>query len=74
MWIKIGDLPTDSIAQSVERLRDKPKAWVRILAIVRFFICSVFPLFSDNWRNVGRSNLDRVLHNLIMLILKRNKK
>ena len=39
--IKIPELPADTLAQSVVRLRDKQKAWVRILAIVRFFTCSV---------------------------------
>ena len=39
--IKILDLPNDTVAQSVERRRDKPRAWVRILASVRFLNCSV---------------------------------
>ena len=33
------ELPADTVAQTVERLCDKQKAWVRILASVRFFIC-----------------------------------
>ena len=41
VMIKIRELPADTVAQSVERRRDKPKTWVRILASVRFFICSV---------------------------------
>ena len=32
---------TDTVAQSVECLLDKQKAWVRILASVIFLICSV---------------------------------
>ena len=39
--IKILDLPTDIVAQSVERQRDKPKASDRIPASVRFLIYSV---------------------------------
>ena len=41
--VKIGprDVPTDTIAQSEEHLRDKPRAWVQIQGNVRFFICSV---------------------------------
>ena len=39
--IKIRDLPADTVAQSVENRRDKPRAWVRILASARFLICSV---------------------------------
>ena len=38
---KIRDLPTDTVAESVERRCDKPKAWVGILSSVRLFICSV---------------------------------
>ena len=39
--IKIRYLPADTVAQWVERQGDKPKAYVRILASVRFFVCSV---------------------------------
>ena len=39
--IKIWDLPADTVAQSVERLCDKPRVCVRILANARFFIYSV---------------------------------
>ena len=39
--IKIRDLPADTVVQSVERRRDMPIAWVRILAGVRFLIRSV---------------------------------
>ena len=51
---------------------DKQKAWIRILASVRLFICCVLssPLPS---RSVGRSNFYRGLHNLIMLIQKDKK-
>ena len=38
---KIQDQPADTVAQWVEHRRDKPWAWVRILASVIFFICSV---------------------------------
>ena len=38
--IKILDLPADTVAQLIERRRDKPRGWVRILEIVRFMICS----------------------------------
>ena len=38
--IKIRDLLAGIVAQTVEPVRDKSKAWVRILAWVRFFICS----------------------------------
>ena len=37
---KIRDLPADTVAQSVECRRDKPSAWVQILARVRFLFCS----------------------------------
>ena len=40
MRIKIRDLSADTVPQSVECQRDKPKAWVRILAGVRFLVCS----------------------------------
>ena len=39
--IKILELPVDTVAQLIERLRDNLKTWVRILACVRFFIYSV---------------------------------
>ena len=39
--IKILDLLDDTVVQSIERRSDKPKAIVRIIVIVRFFICSV---------------------------------
>ena len=39
--INIRDLPAVTVAKSVERRRDKPKAFVRILASVRFFVCYV---------------------------------
>ena len=41
IWIKTQDLPTDTVAQWVEHRRVKPRACVRILISVRFFICSV---------------------------------
>ena len=37
----IRHLPADTVAQSVERRRDKPRAWVQILASVRVCICTV---------------------------------
>ena len=44
-------------------------AFVRMLASVRFSFSSVaFFLPTLNWRSVGRSNFDRGLHTLIMLI------
>ena len=39
--IKICELLADTTAQSVDCLHDKQMAWVRILASVRFFICTV---------------------------------
>ena len=43
MRIEIQDLPTDTIDQWVEHRRDKPWAWVRILASVIFYLlCSFF--------------------------------
>ena len=39
--INILELSTDTVAQLVERLGDKQRAWVPILASVRFLICSV---------------------------------
>ena len=67
--IKIQDLPTDTVAQLVEHRRDKPRALVRILASVIFFICAVaFFISLLPWRNVGRSNFDRGLQNSTMLI------
>ena len=39
--ITIWDLPADTVVRSVERRRDKPRAWVRIQASVRFLFCSV---------------------------------
>ena len=41
---KIQDRPTDTIAQLVERWRDKPKGWIRILACVRFLFVAFFLL------------------------------
>ena len=41
MRIKIQDLPPDTVDQSLARRRNKPRACVLILAIVRFFICSI---------------------------------
>ena len=38
--LKMRDLPADTVAQSVERLRYKQKDWVRILASVRCLTCS----------------------------------
>ena len=59
------DLPTDTVAQWVERRRDKPWAWVRILASVIFFICSVaFFLSLLPWRCVGMCNFDWGLQKL----------
>ena len=58
----------DTITQSVEHLHDKRMAWVRILASVYCIISSMLPCLS-----VGRSNFDRGLHNLIMLIQERHK-
>ena len=53
------DLPADTVAQLVERLRVKPRACVEILASVRYLICSVaFFLSLLPWRSVGRSNFD----------------
>ena len=49
-------------------------AWLRILARVRFFICSVaFFLPMLHWRSVERCNFDSGLPNLIILILKKKK-
>ena len=57
--IKIQVLSTDTVAQWVEHLRDKPRNRVQILASVMFFISSVafFPSLLP-WRSVGRSNFD----------------
>ena len=38
MMIRIRDVPADTVAQTVERRRDKPWAWVRILVSVRFLL------------------------------------
>ena len=63
--IKIQVLPTDTVAQSVEHRCDRPRTWVRVLASVMFFICSVaFFLYLLPWRSVGRSNFDWGLHRL----------
>ena len=73
--IKILDPPADTVTQSVEHRLDKPKAGVRIPVSVRllhFFRCvhsSMLP-----WLIAGRFNFDMVLHKLIMLIQKRQKK
>ena len=73
--IKIQDLPTDTVAQTIEHHRGKPRACVRILASVRFLVSSVaFFLSLLPWQNVGRSNLDSALQNLTMLILKTTDK
>ena len=40
-FIRIQVLSTDTVDQWVEQRRDNPKTWVRILASVIFFICSV---------------------------------
>ena len=54
-------LPADSVAQLVERLRDKLKAWVQILANVRFLICSlVFSLPYYTGKALDSSILTRV--------------
>ena len=50
--------------QSVERQAGN---WARILASVRFIICCY------NLLSVRRSNFDRVLHSLIMVIKKDTK-
>ena len=34
-------LAADTVAQSVEHLRDKPRTWVQMLANVRSLMCSV---------------------------------
>ena len=65
MRIKIKDMPNDTVFQLVERRRDKPRALIRILASVRFVICSVaFFLSLLPWRSVGRPNFERGLQNL----------
>ena len=65
--IKIEELSADTVAQSEEHLRDKQKAWVQILASVRFlFVLLCSSMLS--WQSIGRSNFDRGLHSLIILI------
>ena len=72
--IKIQDLPTDTVAQSIEHRRDKPKALVQIQASVRYLICPVVFFHSLlPWRSVGRSNFDRGLQ-YSMLIEERQTK
>ena len=53
------DLPTDTVAQSVERRRDKSKVWVPIQMNVRIFICSVafFPLLLLLARLINRQDV-----------------
>ena len=70
--IKIRDLPADTVAQSAKRRRDKPNAWVRILASVIFYLfrCVLSTLLT--WQSIGRSNFDRGLHNLVMLTQKQH--
>ena len=59
MRIKIQNLLTDTVAQWVKHRRDKPWAWVRILANVILFIFSVaFFISLLPGRSVGRSNFD----------------
>ena len=61
--INIQVLPTDTVAQWVEHRRDKPWAWVRILASVISLIYSVaFFLSLLPWRSFGTSNFDWGLH------------
>ena len=70
----IQDLPTEAVAHWVEYRRDKPRAWVRILASVGFLICSVaFFISLLPWRSVGRYNFDRGLQNSTMLILRKRQ-
>ena len=58
-------MPTDTVAQWVEHRRDDPWAWVRILASVIFFICSVeFFLSLLTWRGDGKFNFDYGLQTL----------
>ena len=70
--IKIRDLPADTVALSVERRRDMPRAWVRILANVRFFL--FVPLRSFFCATLAKRWKVQLRHNLIMLIRKRHKK
>ena len=44
--IKIQELSADIVALFVERLRDKLKAWVQILASVRLFFLLLNSFFS----------------------------
>ena len=63
--IKIQYLPTDTVAQWVERRRDKPRTWVQIQASVIFLICAVaFFLSLLPWWSLGRSNFDWGLQKL----------
>ena len=63
-------MPADIVAQSIEDLRVKLKAWVRILAIVRFFISSVAFLLQFNAGEALGIQCRQRLHNFIMLIKK----
>ena len=69
MSIKIQDLSTDTVAQWVEHLGDKPRTWVQILASVIFFICSVALFLSLlPWRSVGGQNSTGVCKKSPMVI------
>ena len=60
--IKIQDLPTDTVAQWIEHRRDKPRAWVQILATIIFVICSValflslLPNFDWGWQKSNNAD------------------
>ena len=61
--IKIWELQADTIAQSVERLYDRQRSWVPILASVGFFIGSVALFHLCYPAKCWRSNFDRGLQN-----------
>ena len=60
-FARLAVLPTDTVAQLVERRCDKPKVLGSNPSCVIFLICSVvFFLSLLAWRSVGRSNFDWV--------------
>ena len=46
IWIKIQNLPIDTVTQSVERWREKPNACVRNLASITFLFAMLRPFLS----------------------------
>ena len=71
--IKILDIPTDTVAQSVEpRKTCRGPGFNPIeCQIFNLFFCILSSLLP--WRSIGICNIDRGLHNFIMLIKKQRK-